>query len=317
MTKTAEALARIDAHLAKRPDTSIKLRTALEIARTPQRATWLLRPYIERRASILLFGDAGTFKSFLALHWAMEIARSGEHVLFLSAEGRGLWKRIRAWCAAHVPAEPWENVLKEMRGFVAVEVPLNLSHAETLLTLQGAIDEAFINPAFVVVDTLSRFSDGRAEGTNEDAAAYLNQLDQAVRVRYGASVLIVHHTGHAEKQRARGAYALMANTDANFQLERPDMTKNSVTVRSGRMKDSEPPEPFEIVAEVVTLDVLDEDDKPETSLAIRFTGNAAVAASKRPTGKAQRHLLAELERLDTQPGSLGIWTDQGIARRGS
>lgn len=308
------SLARIDASIAAKEQlsASIKLRTALEIARSPQRATWLYRPYLERNASILMHGPPGTFKSFLATHLGLEVARSGEHVLFLSAEGRGLWKRIRAWCAAHAPGEPWEEVLAAMRGFVAVEVPLNLSHAETLRALQTALDESFIRPSLVVVDTLSRFSDGRAEGTNEDAAAYLNQLDQALRVRYGASVLLIHHSGHSETHRARGASALSANTDASFQLERPDPQKNIVTVRSGRMKDCEAPPPFEIQAEVVTLDVLDEDGKPETSLAIRFTGNEPAQSASYPTGKNQRRLLTELERLVAEPGALGIWSIEDL-----
>jgi hypothetical protein len=32
-----------------------------------------------------------------------------------------------------------------------------------------------------------------------------------LRLKYGATVLIVHHTGHAAKERARGSHALMAD----------------------------------------------------------------------------------------------------------
>lgn len=292
----------------KRAQTQLKLRTALEIASAPVHESWLLRPYVERKAQILMYGDAGTFKSFLALHWAMEIARTGESVLLMSAEGRGLWKRLRAWCMFHVPGKPWQETLADL-PLVAAEYPLNLSDAETLLSVQGAIDRAGLIPSLVEVDTLARYSDGRAEATNEDATAYLNQLSEAFTTKYDASILLVHHTGHMEKKRARGAYSLTGNTDANFLLERPDVTKKVVSVTSGRMKDCEPPPPFEIEAHVVEIDELDQDGQPESSLALTYTGNAPHFANKRPTGKAQKALLAELERLVSLPGCVGVWTD--------
>ena len=46
-----------------------------------------------------------------------------------------------------------------------------------------------------------------------------------------------------------------------------------ITVRSGRMKDSEPPPPFEMEAHVVVLDELDEEGKPMSSLVLKGTGN--------------------------------------------
>jgi len=292
----------------EREKQSIKLRTALEIAKTPVTQSWLLRPYVERRAQILMYGDAGTYKSFLALHWAMEIARTGCPVLLMSAEGRGLWKRLRAWCIHHVPDVSWEETLEDL-PLIAAEYPLNLSDTETLLVVQEAIDKAGITPALVTVDTLARYSDGRAEATNEDATLYLNQLSMAFTTKYDASILVVHHTGHTEKKRARGAYSLTGNTDANFLLERPDMTKKLVTVTSGRMKDCEPPAPFEIESHVIEVGEKDEFGNEITSLALTYTGNAPTMPDKRPVGKAQKALLAELERLQPLPGCIGVWND--------
>jgi hypothetical protein len=50
------------------------LRSAFDIVNTPVKASWLLRPYLEEYAIAVLTGDYGTFKSFLALDWALHLA---------------------------------------------------------------------------------------------------------------------------------------------------------------------------------------------------------------------------------------------------
>ncbi len=288
----------------------IDLRSALAVASTPTRAEWLHRPYVERGAMILMVGAEGTYKSFLALHWTMTIATAGELVIYLSAEGRGMWKRLRAWCMHHYPRQHWRDTLNGL-PVLALERPLNLSELDTLLLLTEAIDaitDTRGRPALIVVDTITRNSNGALERSNEDALMYLNGLDHLVRARYGCSVILIHHIGHAVRDRARGPFALIGNTDANFLLERPDLTRPVVTVRSGRMKDCEPPPPFELEAQVVTLDEVDEDGKPVTSLVLKGTGHTPVRLTK-PSGKNQRQLLAELERLAGQPDEVGIWTE--------
>jgi KaiC/GvpD/RAD55 family RecA-like ATPase len=288
----------------------ISLRSALAIAMQPERATWLLRPYLERGALVLMVGAEGTFKSFLALDWALQVAMTGESVIFLHAEGRGLWKRLRAWCLQRHPHEAWSKTLNGL-PFVAVERPLNLSSLSVVVKLTEAIDAIGKKPALIVVDTMTRNSDGLIEQSNGDAVAYLNMIDGCIRARYHATIILIHHVGHGERQRARGPFSLIASTDANYLLERPNLETRIVTVRSGRMKDCEPPPPFELEAEIVSLDVDDEDGKPETSIALRATGNTPVV-TRAPTGKAQRQLLAELERLAAQPGCLGVWPEEEI-----
>jgi hypothetical protein len=272
---------------------SLVLRSALEIAARPERAAWLMKPYLEMAALILLVGAEGTYKSFLALHWALLVAMRGSPVIFLHAEGRGLWKRLRAWCLHHYPCRPWGEVLNGV-PFNAVERPLNLSSLAVIGTLTSAIDALGRKPALIVVDTMTRNSDGTVERSNEDATVYINMLDMQIRARYGASVILIHHVGHAAKDRARGPFALIASTDANYLLDRSDLERRVVTVRSGRMKDCEPPPPFELEAQIITLDETDEDGKPETSLILHETGAAPVIARKAPTGRNQQLLLGAI-----------------------
>ena len=306
------------AHETLRGNAPILLQSALYVASNPPRAEWLLRPYVERQAMILMVGAEGTYKSFLALHWALTIATEKRQlVIYLSAEGRGLWKRLRAWCIHHHPRQPWAETLNKL-PFLALEQPIDLSSSERIGALIAAIEEVSEKrgrPVLIVVDTMSRNSNGSIERSTEDATLYLNGLDQLLRARYGCSVILIHHIGHAARDRARGPFALIGNTDANFLLERPDLTRPIVTVRSGRMKDCEPPMPFELEAHTVSLDAIDEDGKTVTSLIMKGTGNAPDLKPK-PTGKAQKQLLAELERLAALSDCISIWTEAKLREVG-
>ena len=298
------------------------LRSALEIAIQSHRANWLLKPLVPRSALVLMYGAEGTYKSFLALDWALQIAKAGEAVVFLHAEGRGLWKRLRAWSMRHYPTAPWSETLNGV-PFLAVERPLNLSADSVLEELRLAITETGRKPALVVVDTISRNSDGTVERSNEDANIYLNRLDQGIRAVYGASVILVHHIGHAARDRARGPFTLTGSTDANVRLERPDLKRRTVTVIAGRMKDVEPPQPYELEAEIITLDEVDEDSNPETSLALRATGAAPTALRPMPKGGNQKLLLGALREHARASGSEIVTTAdlqeigkaQGLSRK--
>jgi hypothetical protein len=287
------------------------IRSALEVASHVVNSAWLLKPYLERSTLVLMVGAEGTYKSFLALHWALTIACEGEQVVYLHAEGRGLWKRLRAWSAYHYPKVPWAEFYNRT-PFAAVEVPLNLSRLEVLDELAEQCTHLHHDkPALIVIDTMTRNSDGSIEASNEDALLYLNSIDQRLRSRFGCCVLLIHHIGHAARDRSRGPFALIASTDANYLLERPNPDAPKVTVKSGRMKDCEPPKPFELEAVPVKIDALDEDGNSHTSLILKDTG---LIPNKLPklTGKNQHLFLAELERLQSNGSKTQIWTEMDL-----
>jgi hypothetical protein len=66
----------------------------------------------------------------------------------------------------------------------------------------------------------------------------------------GSSVLIVHHSGHAEKQRARGAVALKGALDAEYRVELEGKLMRLVNTK---MKDAEPPKDVHFQFEQVDL----------------------------------------------------------------
>jgi RecA-family ATPase len=283
----------------------IVIKSAHELAGTVRVANWLLRPYLEKNCSVLMYGDLGTFKSFLALLWALTLALLGHQVVYLSAEGKGLGRRIKGWAIDRF-GEEWESRLKSL-PFFAIEQPLNLSAAAVVESLVEHIGEGAIQPAAIFVDTISKNSNGMVERSTEDATEYLNLTDSELRARFECCIVMVHHTGHSAKDRARGPYALMANTDANFRVERSDPDAMVLTVTAGRMKDSESPPPFSLAARVVKTGDLDEDGNPITTLVLD-SSEVVAAKPKRPSGRAQKSILSALERRRREGEGAQVWT---------
>jgi AAA domain len=279
----------------------IVLRSAAELASTATAPQWLIEPYIEKDSSILLFGDLGTLKSFLALHWSLEAALRGHQVVYLCAEGKGLGRRLKGW-ARHRWGEKWQREIGKL-PFFGIERPLNLSALSTMAELTAVLKAGAIEPALIVVDTISKNSDGRVEASTEDANSYLNLIDQLLRSIYKATVILVHHTGHQEKNRARGPYALMASTDANFRVERPDLDKLVITVTAGRMKDTESPPAFSLQAKVVETGDLDSKGVAVTTLILESTSLIAAAPARGRGRNQDKFAVALKEWMRAHPGA--------------
>jgi hypothetical protein len=279
--------------------------SALDAATEATVGEWLLRPYLEADVLALMYGDYGTLKSFVAVDWSMRIGlgwpaigyqfkREPQDVVYISAEGKGLWKRLRSWCIRNCPGESWRDVLKRACVYV-IRRPLNLSAEQEVVHLAAQIEELGIKPALVIVDTLSRNSNGEPEKSTDAATSYLNNLDRGLRVYFGASVLFVHHVGHGDKDRHRGPIVLAANTDAEIRVVRPDKGKLEVTLEVVRLKDSDLPPPAGLKGVVVELGELDCDGQQITSLAIEGMDEApGQQRNQQPGGKNQRELLAAI-----------------------
>jgi hypothetical protein len=253
--------------------------SALEAAMEVDESTWVLRPYIPADSLALFYGDYGSMKTFVGLDWALRVSlglpavgfnftQEPQPVVYIMAEGkRGLSKRLKAWCQKNCPDEPWASVLKRAKVDF-IRRPMNLSNKTELEYLVRKIEERHCHPALIVVDTLSRNSDGEPERSSDTASKYLNGLDNYLRVRFGCSVLLVHHVGHAEKGRHRGPIVLAANTDVEIRVERRDKDELDISLHVLRVKDHETPEPAGLRAVVIDLNELDRDGERVTSLAM-------------------------------------------------
>jgi hypothetical protein len=275
----------------------VRIRRLSDILASPTRPRWLLRDILEASVIGLLTGPRGTFKSFIALHWAMCIAIEGSPVVVVSAEGSGIDRRFRAWLQTHQPHHDPENL-----PVYALERRIDFNTAEGTAELIADIEALAIRPVLIVIDTLSKNSGAMDENSNTEVKAFIGRLDLELRRRYDATVLLVHHTGHVEQKRARGASALEADTDAAYVITRQPRSQ-VVTVSRERFKDSPDLPELTYQAEVVCLGDVDEDGQPVTSVALKAASVEAAKGESRgrePRGTQQKQLLRVLRRLQEE-----------------
>lgn len=291
----------------------VELRHVADIVDENREPEWLLHRVIEAKVVAVLAGPRASFKSFIALDWAMRVALSGEPVAMLSGEGGGLGRRVKAWMQTF----GGNQSLREL-PILALERPLNLNRDEEMALLVQAIDQAGIRPAMVVIDTLSKFSAGMDENSNQEVAAYLAQVSRFIRERYDATVLIVAHSGHGDADRPRGASALMANPDAEYIVKRAAQPNTHVEVTRQRFKDTGELPNLAYEAEVIDLGAADRYGERLTSLVMREAAAQAERpiAAQVPQGKAQRTILLALRERQKKSDTPLVWTVEELRQVG-
>jgi hypothetical protein len=265
----------------------IVLRHIGDIVAEKRESQWLLHKIIERNVLAVIAGSRGTFKSFIALDWAMRMALDGHPGVILSGEGAGLDRRVAAWLNQHR-----ENADITDIPLYALERPLNLTSIAEMAALCEAIKGLHPALEFIVIDTLSKFASGLDENDNGKMATFLSTLSSHLREDLGCTVILVAHAGHGDANRPRGASSLMSNPDAEYIVNRPDPRGMTVTVSRERFKDSPALPPLAYEAKVIELGRLDQYGEAVTSLALATTD--APAPAKR-VGKNQEQALTALK----------------------
>lgn len=200
---------------------------------------WIVKNVIPENSLCLFFGPSGSGKTFGALGLGLSIAsgsswygnevQKGE-VIYVCGEGKhGINKRIKAW-GTH-----FQTSLEEVPFFVSSGAA-DFSDTSSILKVKHAIDSMGIKPSLIIIDTLSRNTSGD-ENDSQQMAAFIKALDN-LKNKYNASVLLVHHTGHSDKDRARGSSVLKAAMDSEFRFEK---SGTQIKFRCTKMKDSDEP----------------------------------------------------------------------------
>lgn len=268
---------------------------------------FLIGNLIETDALGLIFGDPGCGKSFLAVDLGLCVATGtafhGRSVMqgpvfLIAGEGHnGLARRFHAWsleqsCTlSDVPLFKSERAAQFLDGASAKAV----SDAVTAL----ADDHG--RPRLIIVDTVARNFGAGDENSTQDMSNFIVAMDD-LKSRYpGCVLLLVHHSGHADKGRARGAMALKGALDFEFRVEKDG---TSIQVINTKMKDAEPPADLHFTLESVQL-------RGGAQSAVLRAGDAPERKARRTT--AQRLALTtykDAARLH------GVWDDEGKVFRG-
>jgi hypothetical protein len=218
---------------------------------------WQVKHAIPDDAIGMYFGASGTFKSFIALDHALHVAHGlpwmgrktvAGRVVYVAAEGgAGIARRVHAWHLQHGR--------EQATNFHVCITPLILSLSQQVEMLATAIAELETPPRLVVIDTLSQTFAGD-ENSATDMAAYLRLLNASIRSRFGCTVIVIHHSGHAAAERPRGSSAILANVDFMFGVYRTDPDALSCHVEVVKQKDGDkiPSQLFEMQRHVVGAD---------------------------------------------------------------
>lgn len=214
---------------------------------------WLIRGYMPEDCLGVLYGPSSHGKSFGIIDMGMAIASGKDWhgreveqgaVVYVCGEGkRGIIKRGAAW------AKHYEMQLDTIPFYVSSRPVMMLEEAMLAEFKHQTIQliEQIGRVSLVVIDTLNRNFGAGDENRTEDMTAFINACTD-IQKTINASVVVVHHTGLQDTQRARGSSALRAALDVELAMEKTgsqsangeEFTRLTCT----KMKDDEPFKPI-------------------------------------------------------------------------
>jgi len=261
---------------------------------------WLVKGLIEKDSLGDFFADPESGKSLMAGGLGACVATGRDFygrkvkqgaVLLIIGEGRGgLARRMKAW--------------EIVNGMNLNDAPFYISNGPTSLCDPGSVDQILEaiesmpkEPplALVIFDTLARNFGPGDENSTKDMTACIAAMDR-IRMLYRCTVLVIHHSGHGDKSRARGAMALRGALDFEYRFDRDE--NGIIRMQATKMKDAERPEPLAFKIAAVDLGIKGDDGEPVTS-AVLVPTEYVPPAKNTAGGKWQNLALKLLERLYT------------------
>lgn len=205
---------------------------------------WLVRDLIPASGFVALFGRPGSYKSFVAMYIASQIASGGSvfgrgvtkgGVLYVAAEGQGgIYKRTVALMQKYE--------IPQQAEFYFLRQPLNLrSSLADLDTLTASLEAKNVRPSLIILDTLARNFGNGEENSATDMGAFISVIGEMQR-RIGCAVMVVHHAGKDDTKGMRGSSALLGAVDAELECVRTsekDDEKRTGKITTTKQKDGE------------------------------------------------------------------------------
>lgn len=257
---------------------------------------WLIKGLLEKFSLVQIFGDPGCGKTFIGNDAAGCVASEVDFhgrpvkkgpVIYIAGEGQnGIARRFKAWAIRH-------GVDLDQAPLYISTTPASFCDEASAAEVKKAIEATGETPALVIVDTLARNFGPGDENSTQDMSAFISALDQ-IRTRYRCAILLIHHTGHADKTRSRGAMALKGALDAEYRMWKDE--QGTVRLENTKIKDFEPPEPMAFKIRTVELGITDEDGEEVTS-AILDSIDYEPPENKGKSGRGKQQTAA-LQILD-------------------
>lgn len=257
-----------------------------DLERLP-RLRWLVKRIIPDAGIGAIYGDSGTFKSFLTLDLLAHISHGkewfGQRVtaapaVYVPFEGQGgIPNRVKAWRLAQTQARlpegqfafsPADDIVSNI---AVIMDSLNLREQGDRDKLVATLTENGWAGGVLCIDTLAHASAGIDENSSE--MSEMIAIFRDLQHRLGGVILLIHHSGKDHARGMRGWSGLHAAMDFVIECQRD---KNTGTREAqfvlAKVKDGSDGRAFGFEAVPVVIGH-DEDGDDETSLTIVHTGD--------------------------------------------
>lgn len=280
-----------------------------ELYKQPLEIDWIVDDIIPSNSVGMIYGPSGSGKSHVILSLAAMIANGRNwfdketkqgNVLVMAGEGLcGLSRRLRA-IEKEYDMNIEQGKLHISNRAIALDTDSGYKQVEQ------AISELETPPELIFIDTLSRHLMNSEENSNDDMARFINKLED-IRLKYGCTIILVHHTGKGGNQTARGASALKANIDFSFFI---DGEQKKCSFSCDKMKDADdaiPTKYFEIKA--VDLGLVSTKGKPITGACIVKTSKPISIKVNKQNKEELAYSCFHSDKKLWQQAYLGACTD--------
>ena len=300
---------------------NIMIKTLSELRNTPP-PTFMVADYIIENSFCVLYGAPASFKSFLAMDWALSVAHGIDWNERPTKQGAVLYLAMEGQSGVAVRADAWhrENNLSDVDApFYTVTTPIGMAmqDAPDLAMLKQAIDNTLmdVKPSLIVVDTLARSfaGSGADENSATDMGYFIRSCD-LLREYYDATVMAVHHTGKDAGKGMRGSSSLLGACDTSIAIDRVTGTMN-VELAVMKQKDVEEAKPIWLQARPVSF-LQNAFAQEQTSLVLDIVDSVKEEKKENPSEKQiyavqqlQSMLAAGTSLATDHEGSVGISED--------
>lgn len=205
--------------LLKRAGEPVRHYPRLDLTKAAPPTDWVIEDLVVASEAELLVGDGGVGKSFLTMAMALAVTGGEEEFLGLKIKRHGP--------VIYVDEENSESLVRQRLKALGFD---KRKHRDLEFIWYAGVDllnepeklkeEAEeIEPALVVVDSLSRVALGADENSNTDMTALIKAGVVPIARETGAGVLLVHHTAKDGKG-SRGAGSIRNAADQEISVVR-------------------------------------------------------------------------------------------------
>lgn len=230
---------------------------------------WIIQDLIPAGPSLtLLFSPSGVGKTFLIIALSLSVAtglgqwngrtcQTGQ-ILYFCGEGKAsLVPRITAWCQEYGIDDP------RTVNFYAEDGLFDVADPQTYEELLNAIEVYFAdNPPLVMIfDTMNLFMGEGDENSTRDANRFIHRVKE-MTLRMNCAIILVHHTGVTNEERARGSSVFKGALDSELRLER-SKSADLLTLTQTKSRYGKEIDPVNLILKEVSIKNLSTDQSDE------------------------------------------------------